>query len=800
MLKNYLITSLRNLRRNKLFSIINIAGLSICIAISILLFIWIEDELSYDNFHNKSDQIHRLATNFTVPGQELEFATAAFPVGPAIKDLYPEILEYTRLRWSSNIINYNNEKIFSEDKIFYVDETIFDIFSFELILGNQITALSEPYSIVLTESTARKYFGDIDPLGRTLVVDGNREFTVTGVLKDIPHNSHIKFDLLLSKSSFGPELYDRLSRNWGDPNFLTYLVIQENTDISILENKLSDFYDDHVFKGQETEFVISFELEPLNSIYLHSKRLAQAGPTGNPATIMIFIAITFLIILLACVNYVLISTALATKRTKEISIRKVLGSDRTSIKIQFIIESVVISIFSSFIAISLAEIGLPLFNTLANKEYSSIFSQLHNYIFALPIFVIFIGMSAGFYPAVYVSRLLPVHILKMHSTSKPGKLTLRKTLVVLQFIISAAIIISTVIIYQQLGYIKNKELGFNTKSLLVIDTDGDREVINSFDAIKNEYLRTHDVNAVTASVGLIGQPTRVSGLPFHTIEGIKKDIFLSLFGVDYDFKDAYKMELTAGRWFSPEHKADVREAIILNETAARQLGYDPPGTIVGQRWGTDLFGEIIGVVRDFNFKPLHQPVEPMAFQLIGHHFTNFRHITIAYNTNDLSSTLSGIESIWNEMVPHRPFTYFFFDDFLYDLYGDEQQFAKIFTVSSFLAIFIACIGLFGLVSFIVEQRKKEISIRKVLGASTASILQLISREYFYLVLISVIIASPVAYYFMSKWLENFAFRMSIGIGIFLGAAGLILLLALGTVMYHAIKNAFVNPAETLKYE
>ena len=799
MLKNYLITSLRNLRRNKLFSFINIAGLSICIAVSVLLVIWIKDELSYDRFHEKSDQIFRLTTNFYTSGQYLEFATAAFPVGPAIKDLYPEILEYTRFRWTSDIFQYD-EKIFSENNVFYVDDTVFEIFNFQFIRGDPGTVLSEPYSIVLTESTSRKYFGDNDPIGKTLIADSNLEFTVTGVLKDIPHNSHIKFDILISMSSFRPELYDRMSQNWGDPNYLVYLHIQEQADISFLENKLADFYDDQVFRGQETGYDISFELKPLNRIYLHSNRLAQAGPTGNLNTVIIFIAITFLIIILACVNYVLISTAFTTKRTKEISIRKVLGSDRNAIKKQFIIESILITTFSSLIAVSLAEISLPLFNTLANKDFTSIILQLNNYIFALPIFVILIGFAAGFYPAVYISRLLPIQILKMHSPIKFGKLSLRKILVVLQFIISSAIIISTIIIYQQLGYIKNKDLGFNTESLLVINFDWDSEVMDSFDVIKNEYLVNPEVVGVTASVGLLGEPTRVSGIPFQTKGGINKDLFLSIFGVDPDFKDVYDIKLTSGRWFSPERPADVREAIIVNETAAHQLGYDTPADIIGQQWGSDLSGEIIGVVKDIHFKPLHQPVEPMAFQLIGHHFTNFRHITIAYNTDDLSSTISGIESTWNEMVPHRPFTYFFYDDFLNDFYGDDHQFAQIFTVSSFLAIFIACIGLFGLVSFTVEQRKKEISIRKVLGSSISGIFMLLSKEYVLLVTISILIASPAAYYLMTKWLENFAYRTSIGIGIFLLAMAAILLIALLTVSYQSVRAAYTNPSETLKYE
>ena len=800
MLKNYLITSLRNLRRNKLFSLINITGLSICISVSILLFIWIKDELSYDRFHEKVNQIYRLGWNAQVDSDEIKVATTAFPVGPAISELYPEILDYVRFREHNQVFSYN-QKVFSENSIYLVDKSVFDIFSFELIRGNPETALSHPDNVVITEETARRYFGDDDPMGKTILVDGKYPVTVTGLVKNLPSNSHLQFDILLPMSTFGIETVESWLQNWFSGNSYTYLLIDQHADIAALTNKLEGFYDEYVLKGEEIGARFSFELEPLPWIYLNSTRIGQIGPTGNPANVVIFIAITFLIILLACMNYILISTAIATKRTKEISIRKVLGSDRKAIRNQFLFESVMISILSSFIALSLAELGLPLFNTLANKDYSSIFSQLNSLIIAIPLFAVFIGIIAGFYPSVYVSRMQPIHILKMHSPVQKGKLSLRKSLVVLQFIISAGIIISTIIIYQQLGYVNNKELGFKTESLLVINADWDREVSRRYDALKQEFLNRHDVYGVAISGRAIGGlEARESSFLFQTRDGGTREMILTITEAGYDFKDVYNIPLTAGRWFSPDRPSDVDEAIVVNESAARRLGYVPPETIVGQRWNTELTGEVIGVVNDFHHKPLHQPVEPLGFLNTVPPQHNFQYITIAYNTDDVSSMLSGIENIWSEMVPHRPFTYFFYDDFLYDLYGDEHQFAQIFTVSSFLAIFIACIGLFGLVSFTVEQRRKEISIRKVLGSSIPGIFMLLSKEYALLVMVSILIASPVAYYFMTKWLENFAYRTSIGIGIFLLAMAAILLIALLTVSYQSIRAAYTNPVESLKYE
>jgi len=687
MLKNYIIISLRNLRRNKLFSFINITGLSICISVSILLFIWIRDELSYDRFHNNADRIYRLGWNVSAPGDDFEAASVPFPAGPTLKEIYPEIHDFVRLLYTSNIFNYNDEKIFSEGRGFYADKTLFDIFSFELVRGNPETALSDSYSMVISEKTAQKYFGDDDPIGKTILLNGNNEYFVTGVLRNVPLNSHLQFDYLLSMTSLSPSVYERLSEEWFDMGFFTYLLINPHLDIEQLKPKLKNFYDEHIFKGQETSLAISFDLEPLSWIYLYSKRLGQAGPTGNPDTILIFITITFLIILLACVNYVLISSALATKRTREISIRKVLGSERSAIIRQFLTEAVLTSIIALFIAVSLAEIALPYLNKLANKNYTSLIGELNSIILGLPLFALIIGLAAGFYPAVYVSRFRPINIMKLQSAViAPGKLTLRKILVVLQFIISAVIIISTIMIYKQIGYIKDKDLGFSDDSLLVIDFDWDREVIQSYNAIKQEFLSRHDITGVSASFGLIGQPERMQSLPFQSMDGSVDDIFLSMLGVDYNFNEVYDIEITAGRWFRP---ADVRKSIIVNETAARRLGYDPPADIVGQRWGSDLSGEIIGVVKDFHFKPLHQPVEPMAFQLIGHHFTNFRYITIA---------------------------------------------------------------------------------------------------------------SPVAYYFMTKWLENFAYRTTIGIGIFLLAMAVILLIALVTVSYQSMRAAYTNPVEALKYE
>ena len=801
MLKNYLITSLRNLRRNKLFSLINITGLSICIAVSILLFIWIKDELSYDRFHENAGRIYRLGWDVYSHDEEFKGALTAFPVGPATTDLYPEILDYVRFRHAQYVFSYN-EKTFTENNVFIVDQSIFNIFSFELIRGNPETALTEPRSVVMSEQTARRYFGEEDPLGKTILSIGQYEFIVTGVLQNIPSNSHIQFDMLVSYSTVSPETYQAWTQSWFDGGFYTYLLIDQRTDIAALENKLEGFYDEYVLRGEEIGYKLSFELEPLTWIYLNSTRFGQIGPTGNPANVVIFIAITFLIILLAGVNYVLISTALATKRTKEISIRKVLGSDRKTIRNQFLFESVIITIFSSFIALSLAEIGLPFFNTIANKDFSSIFSQMDNLIIAIPLFAIFIGIAAGLYPSVYVSRMLPIHILKMHSPVQKGKLSLRKTLVVFQFILSAVIIISTVIIFQQLGYIKEKDLGFRKDSLLVIDTGMERyiDVNHSYPAIKQEILNRHDVSGVTVSAGMLGESTQTSGRQFQTQAGGTREIVLSIYSVDYDFIDIYNIPLTAGRWFSPDHPADLDQKIVVNETTARRLGYVPPETIVGQKWGDDLSGEIIGVVKDFHFKPLHHPVEPMVFRLIDREFSNLRYITIAYNTDDISRLVSEIERIWNENISYPPFTYFFYDDFLYDLYGDDHQFAQIFTASSFLAIFIACIGLFGLVSFTVEQRKKEISIRKVLGSSISGIFILLSKEYMLLVMVSILIASPVAYYFMTKWLENFAYRTSIGIGIFLLAMAAILLIALLTVSYQSIRAAYTNPVESLKYE
>ncbi len=810
MFRNYFKVALRNIRRQKGYSFINIAGLAIGMACSILIAIFVLHELSFDKHHEKARQIYRIGAQFG-PTTDMRGAFTAPPMAQALLDDLPEIVHAARYSpWPRNYLVNIGEENFLEKGIKYADASIFDVFSIPFISGNPRTALSDSFTIVITEDISRKYFREKNPLGKTLrFEDREEDYLVTGVVENCPGNSHFQFDMIASYIS----REGSRDTSWMGHSLFTYVVLQEGVPPSQLEAKFQNFilkhfgpqffaqtgtrYEDYL-KDEKNYY--GYFLEPLLDIHLRSDINENLSIRGRIVYIYVFSIIAIFILLLACINYMNLSTARFSKRSKEVGIRKVLGSVKKQLVFQFIGESILFSFIALVLSILVVKTVLPAFSNLADRQLSF---HLFGDVYVLPILIgyaLFVGVLAGSYPAFFLSTCQAVHTIKGSLYKKThGNLLLRRVLVVLQFSITVFIFLGTFVISSQLRYVRNQNLGFDKERIVVIPRAF--ALGRQADAFKQELLKYSGILSLSNTESLPGRHFNPNG---HRLEGrpaTEEHTIYTMYG-DHDFLKLLNLEIVEGRYFSRDIPTDLTSAVVVNETAVKELGIkEPIGKRFHKEFGDAAEGEfvtIIGVLKDFHFLSLHHEILPMIIRPLSER--EWFYTSIKIRAENIKGSLGLIEKTWRTFSGGQPFEYSFLDEDFNNLYRVEQRTGKISTIFFFLAIFIACLGLLGLVSFSAQQRTKEIGIRKVLGASVSRIVYLLSKEVMILVSVSTIIASPIVYFAMSHWLQNFAFRIKMTVWMFILTALTILFMAILTISYRAIKAACANPADALKYE
>jgi putative ABC transport system permease protein len=803
MFRNYLTVAVRNLVRHKVHSFINISGLAIGMACCILILLFVQDELSYDRTHENADRIYRILVEYsTGSGQTGKIEATSGPMAPALLDEYPEVIHAVRIRPGGEVLVGYGDKRFYEERFCFTEPGIFDVFTFPLIKGDPKTALKEPDSIVITEEIARKYFGDEDPMGKTLRVDNKQDYRITGVLQKVPSNSHFGFDLFASIGSLSGILEHRFN-NWGSFMLETYLLLPEGYPPAQLEEKFPLFIEKYMGEMiSASGLKFAFYLQPLTRIHLYSNMDYGIGSEGDIRSIYVVSAIAFFILLIACINFTNLSTARSANRAKEVGMRKVVGANRLQLIKQFLGESVLLSFIALLLSVALVELFLPAFNTLSGKELTIGYCDNHLLLFCLFGIALLVGIFSGGYPAFFLSAFQPVEVLKGSPKRGLKSPLLRRILVVFQFVISIILIIATGIVYDQLNYMRNENLGFDREQVVVMPILRDKSLKERYESIKSELLQHPGILSAAAS----------SQTPGNSFEGFsvrregntdtapnERKVMPHLF-IDYDFIETLGIELATGRNFSKDFATDEKKGFLFNESAVKELGWESPEAAIGKQieWDGWLKGNtIIGVVKDFHFLSLRHKIGPVAMRIYPEYFNC---ISVKIRPDNIPATLAFLETIWRKFAPSYPFEYFFLDDHFEKLYKAEHKLGKIFGFFSLLAIFIACLGLFGLASFATEQRTKEIGIRKILGASISGIVLLLSKEFTKLVIVSNLVAWPVAYWAMNRWLQDFAYRIHIGVGTFLLAGVLALVIALLTVSFQAVKAALANPVEALRYE
>lgn len=795
MLKNLFVVAIRNIFKEKIYSAINILGLTIGITCSMFLLLYILDELSYDRYHSKADKIYRIVSNIKETDNAFTWAVAQIPLADELRENYPEVENAVRFFGIGRNLFKNGELQFFEEEFYLADSTVFDMFDYEFISGDKNTALDMPFSIVMTESTAKKYFGNEDPMGKSIQNQENEEYKVTGVIKDVPENSHFRFDALQSRNS-APDYQG----SWGNFGVYTYIELPRGYDISKMYTSLDSILVQKVepiFK--EAGVSIKYELQPIADIHLHSKIQDEAESGGDISYIYIFGAIACFMIIIASINYMNLATARSANRAKEVGVRKVMGAQKPQLIMQFITESVLIALISLVVSIGVIYLLLPAFNSLANK------SMPFSYVLQTPVMlsligiVVFVGIIGGSYPAFYLSSFNPVSVLKGKGSSKGGSVLFRKTLVIAQFSISIFMLISTMIVFDQLDFIRNKDLGFVKERVVKIRLS-ERELRQRGQVLVEKFKQSPLVESVGMSNATPGEGIGKLLIKVEDSEGKMVDRGVDLYSAGFDFIPVMGMEIVQGRNFSRDVASDTTYAVLVNEAMVRRMNWaDPIGRKFefGSRNGP-IEKRVVGVVKDYNQNSLYDAIEPLMIILND----NLRNVFVRTREGDVRQSLASLESIWKEVNPNYPFEYNFLDQDFDSQYKADEKRSKIFTAFSALTLSIACLGLLGLAAFTTEQRTNEIGVRKVIGASVPSLVILVTKEFFILVAISIVIAFPVAWYFTDGWLQNFAFRIELtGEWLtFLLSAALAFLITMATVGFHVIRAAIANPVNSLRDE
>ena len=812
MFWSYVKIAIRNVVQQKLYSTINILGLSVGVAACITIILYVQDELSYDRYHEKADRIYRVALSASIGGNDFNVTLSAAPVAATLLEEFPEVEATTRIGYIGGypVIRYG-DRVYSEELFTAADSTIFDVFDIPFIVGDPKTALIEPNSLVLTESTAKRYFGDENPMGKMMTSDKVNERMVTGVIEDFPHNTHFHYDFLLS---FATNPSSR-STNWLNNNLYTYIVLKEGASAEELEAKFPDMVRKYVGPQIEQALGVSWDqvgedgssyeifLQPLTDIHLRSHLEREIEVNGNITYIYIFSIIAAFILIIACINFMNLATARSANRAREVGVRKTLGSNRGQLIRQFLVESVILTFVAVILAVILVQLVLPWFNNVVGLQLSFKYSNLPWIILGSVV----VGILAGSYPAFFLSAFNPAIVLRGAQKVKGKGSRLRSVLVVFQFTISIILFTGTIMVRNQLDYLQNKDPGYTPENLLVVEKTDD--IGQQIEAFKQELGENPGILEVTNSTCIPGKPpTSESLLGMNTPTGDQLQI-LAIYFTDFNFQNTYGIKMAEGRFFSKQFSTDSN-SVVLNQAAVAAFGVDDP---IGKE--VIIYGgpnnqidriPVIGVMEDFHFKSLHSPIRPMVIAPFGATFfggpgpTFGKYTTLRIRPDNIPALLSSVEETWMGFALDQAFEYVFFEDDFNTLYVNEFQTRTIASMFAVLAVFVACLGLLGLASFTAEQRTKEIGIRKVLGATVTGIFRLLSSDVLKLVVISALLSLPISWYALHNWLENFAYRVSFSLLTFIIASLVAVAIALLTITWQVMKAATVNPVTALRYE
>jgi putative ABC transport system permease protein len=793
MIANYLKTAFRQMFRHKAYFLINIVGLAVGIACCLFAFLYVFHELSYDRYHVDFDRVFRIAERIQKDSAELETARVATPLIPAIKESFPEVDHAVRFQVATwdNLVERGDKK-FYEEWVLIAENELFNVLTIPFIRGNPEMALVRPGTVVITEHISKKYFGNENPLNKILILWGN-PVEVTGVIQNCPDNTHLRYDIIISLNGF--EKVWNLD-NWGWTGFYAYVKLKPHVDPALFEQKIRHVADRYISEElKEWGESFAFFLQPITSIHLNSRLNMEIVPPGNPRAIYIFSIIGFLILLISCMNFTNLTAARSTNRTKEVGIRKVVGAHRVQLVRQFLWESILTSVISMVISFIVVTAFLPHFNQLTGQDFSFRFLLKPSILLFLLGLSLFAGVVAGSYPAFLLSRFRPERILKGAAGSTSGGNVIRRFLVVAQFSMTIVLVIGTLVVYKQIRFMKNVDLGFDKEQKLIVPGD----IKERYESVKAEFMKNPSITGAAACWNVPGRLTNL--IEAHLVgEEEEKAQSMNFYYIDHDFIPEYGIEIVAGRSFQKKFQSDTYDSFILNETAVKAFGFSSPQEILGKKMyegGSGGIGTIIGVTRDFFYKGLQTKVEPLVMQVRPDFFST---LSLEIRTDNLNETLSFVEKKWNELQLGRLFSYFFLDEDFNRHYRSEENLGRIYTTLTFLAIFISCLGLAGLSAFTAEQRTKEIGVRKVLGASAWGILILLLNEFTKWAFVSNAIAWPTSYFIMQKWLQGFAYRTDIGLWVFVFSAALAFLISVITVSYQSLKAALANPVDSLRYE
>ena len=799
MFRNYLKIAIRNLWRHRAFSAINLLGLAVGMASFLLISRYVAFERGYDAFNTKADRIYRINCDTKTETEVIHTGTTAGPHGPSIKANFPEVEQQVRVNFNSFLVQ-NGEHRFQENNVLAADSSLFDIFTFPFVKGDPATALKNPFDCVLSESGATKYFGAANPIGQSLRFDNKYTFRITGVIKDIPENAQFRGDIILSMKTF-EKLYNHYGEGWGGFDWFTYLLLKPGADAHRLEAKLVPFVNkkaEDITKSIGMSYTL--HLQPLREVHL-GPTLDNYGigdPTGNKTNVTIFSIVAAFLLVIACINFVNLTTARAAERAHEVGIRKAIGAIRAQLTLQFLGESILLCLVAFAVAVGLCNALHPAFTSLLEKNIP-LNSNHGDYIFELLGIAIGIGIIAGAYPALVLSGFNPVKVLKGAFISTKSGMAMRQVLVVFQFTISTVLIIGTIVVYHQLRYMQSQDLGFKKDQTVAINFYGDSVVQANQERLRQDLASLPAVKSISFSSNEPGTAPNNWYLQIANPAGKMQGINLNWYVVDFNYFPQYGIKLAAGRGFSNQYPTDSTKAIVINEAAARSLGYANPAKALGRKfnmWGTD--GIIIGIAKDFHYRSLQEEIMPIGFRVMNPGFYGIISVSIA--GNNIPATIAALQQRWKQLVPNRPFEYSFVDADFAKLYSSEDRFQRVFLYFGLLAIFISCLGLLGLAAYSTIQRTREIGIRKVLGASVSTIVGLLSKEFLRLVLIALVVASPIAWFAMHTWLQGFAYRTTIAWWVFPLAAGASVLITFMTVGFHSIKAAVADPVKSLRTE
>lgn len=796
MIRNYFRIALRVFRKEKTYSLINISGLVLGFTCCLMISLYIKDEMSYDKFHHDGDRIFRVASAYMRQGVWEPYSTNSWPTAEKIKTNFGEVEQLVRIRHRQDIVAFEDKK-FVEQRLATVDENFFDVFSFSLISGNRNEGLKGANKVILTESTAKKYFGDADPMGKILEInDGEFQLQISGVMEDMPLNSHFHFDFLISGQTARNINGERMFTNVGWDSQYVYIKMKESTDPSIMESMFPAFVDIHLAPFTSGNFKLF--LQPLLDIHLESNNGLELEANGKISHIYIFSIIAIFILVIACVNYMNLTTARSLRRSGEVGMRKVLGASRGNLIGQFLSESFIMTSVAVIIAFGLTFLILPTFNQFAGKEITSAILLDPLVLMTLLILLLVVSLLSGAYPSFVLSSYKPLNSLKGGQTTDIFGFTFRKSLVILQFVIAIGLIVGTSIVYKQLEFLKNKELGINKELLISVPLQTmDRSQLEAFN---NELLTQPAILRTGVSnmkmPGWIFNSTSYKAQDIPIDQDARKT--MKLITVNHDFLSTVEAEIIKGRDFSKEFPSDINSSIILNESALEQLGWEDPidkWIQVGENDNKKY--HVVGVVKDFHFESLHRKISPTIF-ILSNNWLNWDYIKI--DKQNKAATINNIKTVYSRFVTNRDFSYSFVNEDIAQQYKVEEKFTEIFTLFTLLAIILACIGTFGLISFSAERKSKEIGIRKILGASVSNVTLLLIKEFVILLLIASLISWPITYYFMNDWIDNFVYRIDIGLEAFVFATLLAMIITVSTTVFRALKAALENPIKALKTE